>query len=152
MSRLIPKTGDLFTTTAEGIGHGVNCRGLMGSGIAVQFRERYREMYPLYANLTSAGGLIPGECFTYRVGSAGERGSWVFNIASQNQPGADARLEWLTAGVQAALTAAHRRGVRTLALPQIGCGIGGLNWDDVLPVLTQLAEESPVDIEAWTYA
>jgi O-acetyl-ADP-ribose deacetylase (regulator of RNase III) len=151
MAQLHLRTGDIFTTTADGIGHGVNCAGVMGSGIAVQFRSRFPGMYEPYRALCATGGLVPGECHVYRANPAGSSQSWVFNIASQRLPGPDATLEWLTAGVRAALVAAERRSVQVLALPQIGCGIGGLNWADARPVLADLAEQSPVGIEAWTF-
>ena len=146
--RLIERTGNIFNTDATAIGHGVNTRGVMGAGIAKQFRVRFPAMYDSYSAACRSGQLNPGECLAYPDRS----GLLIANIASQDAPGPRARLVWLRTGVASALVSAAEHGHRVLALPQIGCGIGGLAWGEVLPVLGELAASGPVDIEAWTFA
>jgi O-acetyl-ADP-ribose deacetylase (regulator of RNase III) len=146
MTKLIHKTGDLFTTEADAIGHGVNVKGAMAAGIAAQFAKRYPEMKSVYVARCHRSLLHPGDVFSWY-----EWDRVIFNIASQENPGRDARLLWLIAGISAALIECEGQGVSTLALPQIGCGIGGLEWDEVKAALKILAEASTVDIEVWTY-
>lgn len=143
--KLIEVTGDLFDTTAEAIGHGINCQGSMGAGIAAEFRRRYPVMYEVYKRRCAEGRVFPGSMFCYKATD-----KWVFNIASQDRPGPDARLNWLARGLHSALEECDELGVHTLALPRIGAGIGGLAWVDVKAVLQFEATESPVDIEVWT--
>lgn len=149
MSELIERTGDIFTTDADCIGHGVNTRGVMGAGIARAFRSKFPVMYETYRAACLAGQLLPGGVLPWTDAASG---LMVFNIASQQVPGADARLPWLASAVAASLHMVAESGRTTLALPQIGCGIGGLAWGEVKPVLRRLAEDGPVDIEAWTFA
>ena len=137
--------GDLFTSTADAIGHGVNCKGVMGAGIAKQFRARYPDMYQEYRRICAEGLLLPGEIHTYT--SPGVR---VINIASQEHPGPNANLYWLTTGVASALLYCKMQGLTTLALPRIGCGIGGLAWDDVYLALDNLTAMTVVRLEVWT--
>lgn len=137
-------TGDLFTSTAEALGHGANCRGLMGAGIAKQFRDRWPDMHSEYRKLCEEGLLKPGDVYPYR---AADR--ILINIASQEYPGPDAQLEWLAAGMAKALLYCADRGVKSLAIPRIGCGIGGLQWDDVRAVL-ETFNDAPVVLEVWT--
>lgn len=152
MTKLIERTGDIFTTDAGGIGHGCNVRGKMGAGIATQFRDRWPGMYEQYRYLcrdvAEADRLKPGEIFPW---FDPDSGLWIYNIASQREPGRDARIGWLRSGVAAALSFASVHNVETVALPRIGCGIGGLCWDDVLAELAKMAEAGPVDVEAWTF-
>jgi O-acetyl-ADP-ribose deacetylase (regulator of RNase III) len=142
---LSENVGDLFTSTADAIGHGVNVDGLMGGGIAAVFRDRFPTMHGAYRALCDHGSLSPGQVMPWDDGSR-----WVYNIASQCRPGADARLDWLRSGVTAAVAHAEAIGLRSIALPRIGCGIGGLRWDDVLPALASAASSTTVDIEVWT--
>lgn len=120
-------TGDLFEGGYQAIGHGVNCRGVMGAGIATVFRDKFPIMYEEYKLRCDYGYLRLGEVFAHYAGG----GRWVYNIASQFNPGAEADLSALGMGVGRALAHAKAFGVRELALPQIGCGIGGLSYSDV---------------------
>lgn len=123
---------DLFDTDLPALGHGVNLQGVMGAGIAVGFRERFPEMMPAYREWCQYAE--PGQALVYRV----KDGRYVANIASQRLPGRDARYEWLTTGLATAATDLMYSGVRDLALPWIGCGIGGLDQSAVRVILTLL--------------
>lgn len=145
-------SGDIFRTYAPAIGHGVNTVGAMGAGIAVQFKERFPGMYDQYHYLCLQGELKPGETYVYEAGT-GQLGikMWVYNIASQDLPGPNARLEWLESGVKAMLIHARDNGVKSVALPRIASGIGGLDEVEVENLLTRLVAEYPVNIELWTF-
>ena len=142
------KTGDIFTTEALAIGHGINTQGLMGAGIAVQFRDRFPEMYEHYANECAQSNLFPGDIMPYEV----KEGRWVYNMASQELPGKNASYEWLYTSAVKALNHAHSVGIDTIAIPRIGCGIGGLSWGLVNQFLTFAESRSTGDttFEVWT--
>jgi O-acetyl-ADP-ribose deacetylase (regulator of RNase III) len=143
---MIEMQGNLFHSEAPFIGHGVNCRGKMGSGIAVQFRIRYPEMYEQYKAQCERGIFWPGEVFTWAAPDV-----TVLNISSQHEPGANARLDYLVSGLYKALLVADRK---VLAIPRIGCGIGGLDWESqVKPSILRLEEEFELSkglIEVWS--
>lgn len=145
MTQLIEKQGDLFTTTAPAIAHGVNTHGVMGAGVAKLIRARYEHVYDGYRSACLHGHLLPGGLDVEDGGDV-----YIYNIASQDKPGPNARLDWLTTGVRAALTHADKHDLDVIAMPRIGCGIGGLDWDDVKPVLEAAAAEFFCDIEVWT--
>ncbi len=146
MANLIHKTGDIFTSNAKAIGHGVNVHGVMGSGIAVQFRTRFPDMYEAYKILCKKGELRPGAMMAWEPMS----GHYVYNIASQDAPGPNASYAWLQSGVQAALIHASRHGVSTIALPRIASGVGGLDERQCEFILNGLALAGPINIELWT--
>ena len=143
---MIEMTGNIFTSTAPAVGHGVNCQGVMGSGIAVQFRTLFPEMFRQYKALCNASLLVPGEVFPFQT-----ENFLVYNIASQRLPGANATLEWLEEGLHAVLSDAEDRGYDRVALPQIGCGIGGLDIADVRPLIISVEAGSSMEFEFWTY-
>lgn len=143
---MIEYEGDLFDAHTFAIGHGVNCRGLMGAGIAKAFRSRYPKMYWEYRLLCEEGLLKPGQIFPWAAGNP-----VVINIASQEYPGPDAKIHWLEHGIESALQYCRERELESLAIPRIGCGIGGLKWLDVHDALLRADGEYPdVRLEVWT--
>ena len=148
MAFLTLRQGDLFFSRAQAVAHGVNIKGFMGAGVAKEFRIRYPVMYSEYKALCVSDGLPAGGVFPWRDA---ESGRWVYNIASQDEPGPHARLEWVESGVREMIAHATDMGVGTIAMPRIGCGIGGLRWSDVERVVSQVAAESDsVHLEVWS--
>lgn len=151
MATLELKFGDLFETEADAIGHGTNTRGLMGAGIAVLFRKRHQQMYENYKKLCDLmGDKLGGTTYLYFSDQInGETYSYVANIFSQLAPGANAEVELLVDGVKEAfikLWVENEIDSPHLAIPLIGCGIGGLDWDDdVYPALLELTRQLPKD-------
>ena len=143
---MIEMTGDLFTSTAPAIGHGVNIYGKMGAGIAVQFKNRFPEMHTEYVSVCESGQLTAGMTFAY-YGST----PIIYNIASQDLPGANARLDFLEEGLRSALQDAQTLGLDRVALPLIGCGIGGLSEADVVPLLLEVESKFTTQIELWRF-
>lgn len=150
MSKLTEHEGDLFSSGAEAIGHGVNVYGQMGAGIAHEFRKRYPEMYEAYRQECYARRLLGGGMFPWALTDETDPPAAILNIASQEHPGPNAKMSFLIDGVTKALAYCAEHNILTLALPRIGCGIGSLDWDEVKPALEELATNSPVDIEVWS--
>lgn len=153
---MIHKTGNLFDTTGSALGHGVNVDGLMGAGIAKIFRDRYPRNYETYKLRCSLRELQPGKSLAIK-----EKGVLVVNLASQDRPGPNATYGWLFSSALDAAKKLIAIDIHTLAIPQIGCGIGGLEWDKARAVLR--AVETVVDntdpdsdiafeFEVWTLA
>lgn len=134
----IEVTGDLFEGGYAAIGHGVNCQGEMDAGIAKPFRERNPKMYDIYKALCDGGWMQPEKVFPYYTGD-----QWIMNIASQDMPGAKAWYLWADNGVHEALRICKLYGVPELAIPRIGCGIGGLDYKRMRPWWMNSAEMVP---------
>lgn len=128
--------GDLLALADAGqfdlIIHGANCFHAMGSGIAAQIAKRWPEVRAVdrrtvYASAVKLGGYSLADV---RRSDGGQL--WVVNAYTQFRPGPDARLE----AIEDALNEVANdfgRGVR-IGYPMIGCGIGGLSWEDVAPI------------------
>lgn len=126
-------TGDLFDPTHnfDALGHGVNCKGVMGAGIAVEFRKRWPGMYGRYRKMCAEGFLLPGMMMPFTPVT----GPRIFNIASQDLPGANAHYEFLEAGLQYSLFFMQHTNIQTLGLPRIASDIGGLDFNKVVKVI-----------------
>lgn len=146
-SNLIHKNGNMFTTELPAIAHGVNCKGLMGSGVAAIIRKDWPEVNEAYVAVCDKGLLHPGD----NLPLTAEDGTIFLNLASQDNPGADARLDWLREAFANGLKYCEVEGIKGFAMPRIGAGIGGLNWDDVLPVIEEETAKAPnVLVEIWS--
>lgn len=143
---IIHKTGDLFDSDAPVIGHGINCFGAMRAGIATQFSNRYPDMYEWYKMLCKTRSIKPGNAYLWTP----TEGPTVANIASQWRPGPDARYTWAVSGIRDVVDFCFDNDLEKFAIPRIGCGIGGLDWEVLERKLGREFGDSCVDIEVWT--
>lgn len=127
---MIKRLGNLFDSTAPALGHGVNCQGLMGAGVAKVFKEMFPKNYEAYNTNCDLKFLRPGETFVYHEGD-----KHIFNMATQDQPGPDAQYRWVLKAATEAMDMAERLNLDRIAIPLIGCGIGGLVWEPVEAIL-----------------
>lgn len=132
--------GDLFNLGLPALGHGCNCAGSMSGGIAVAFRAKSEQMYDEYRRLCATRELRPGGFFRWTL----DDGTVVYNLATQQRPGRDARLPAIETSVRAMLADAEDHGIPEVGVPHLGAGIGGLEWADVRRVLEEVGSESPV--------
>jgi len=122
--------GDLFVNEhgVEGLAHGCNCLGVMGAGIAVGFKTRYPQMYAEYRRLCLASPrkFNPGDCFLWRE----EGKPAVFNLGTQE--GLDgATYEAVERALENMRRVADENGIKSIAMPRVGAGYGGLDWSKV---------------------
>jgi O-acetyl-ADP-ribose deacetylase (regulator of RNase III) len=136
------RVGDLFTAEdADALAHGCNCAGAMGRGIAVEFKRRWPDMYEEYRRRCKAGTFTPGECFPWDIG-----GRFVYNLGTQAHWRASAQLSFIERAVRGMLEHAAAHGIRRVAMPRIGAGLGGLSWMDVQKTIDAAADPFPVSI------
>lgn len=138
-------TGDLFKQYDVGaLAHGVNCRGIMGAGIAPVFKDKWPLMYQEYRTLCLKRTLRPGLVYPYYT----DNGKWIYNMATQDDPGRNATYEWLEISLRFVRLHAETHRIRSVAMPRIGAGIGGLNWTAVKNRMTEVFEGSQVILRA----
>lgn len=117
---------------AEGLVNPVNCQGVAGRGLALQFKERFPAndayyRFACYLSYLQPGGVAPF-C---------DAGTWIFNLATKNHWRKPSQLRWLRRGALQLARACDEKRIRTLALPRVGCGLGGLPWPRVRPLMVE---------------
>lgn len=136
-------TGDLFRNrvNAEALAHGCNCGGSMGAGIAVGFKERYPAMFEEYRRRCRAKPpeFILGGVFLWREADKPA----VFNLGTQPRPGRGATYPVVEASLRAMRELADVEGIRTIAVPRIAAGYGGLSWKKVKAILVVVFSDWP---------
>lgn len=133
-------TGNLFELGLPALAHGCNCAGSMSGGIARSFRALDEVMHAEYRRLCSTGEFRLGTFLRWTL----DDGTVIYNLATQQQPGPDARLDAIAASVTAMLSDAEQQAIAEVGVPHLGAGIGGLDWPDVRAVLDEAGERSPV--------
>lgn len=141
MTELIEVTGDMFNGGGDAIAHGCNMQGVMGAGVARVVRDMYPRMYDTYRRKCQRKVFKLGDVWYWDAEPA------VFNLMTQDQPGPDARLSAVTTSVRKMLFRAGVEGIKSIDMPRIGCGIGGLEWVDVRETLVRVLEDTRTDVE-----
>jgi len=118
--------------------HGCNCAGAMGKGIAVEFKARFPKMYNEYKALCKSGKFTLGSVFEYCYGEG-----YVFNLGTQVSWTTRANLEAVGEAIEKMVSIAATLKVDKIALPRIGAGLGGLDWNDVKVLIERAAARYP---------
>ena len=134
---------DLFTSSAQTLVNPVNTEGVMGAGIALEFRRRFPEMFKRYAEHCKAGRLAVGSLYLWRGSNR-----WVLCLPTKQEWRKSSRLEWVKSGLRKLADVYVARGITSVALPQLGCGRGGLAWEDVRPLMESVlaSVEIPISV------
>jgi len=149
MTMLKIKYGDVFTTDANIVAHGCNCLGFMGAGIALQVKNRMPEVFKQYKELCDSGNFNLGDCQIVGVDS-GER--FIANLATQHSTGANADKLAIEHALRTLIEESKKMGINTIAIPEIGCGIGGLESSDLNDILLKLvSNDEDFTVEVWIY-
>ncbi|HCX34012.1 MAG TPA: Appr-1-p processing protein [Rhodocyclaceae bacterium] len=124
------KTGDILAEDAEALVNTVNCVGIMGRGVALQFKQAFPENYKAYARSCKLGEVEPGRMFVFDTGQLTPP-RYIVNFPTKRHWRGRSRIEDIERGLEALVAEIRQRGIRSVALPPLGAGLGGLPWADV---------------------
>ncbi|MCC6364163.1 MAG: macro domain-containing protein [Bryobacterales bacterium] len=134
--------GDILQADAEALVNTVNCAGVMGRGIALQFRKAFPENFKMYERACERKEVRPGKMLVFETGLlTGPR--YIINFPTKRHWKGKSRIEDIDAGLAALIAEVKKRGIRSIAVPPLGCGLGGLNWHDVRPRIVSAFGELP---------
>lgn len=137
--------GNLLDARVEALVNTVNTVGVMGKGIALMFKERFDENYRRYAAACKAKEVHTGKIFVTEVNELdGPR--WVINFPTKQHWRGNSRMEWITEGLQDLRRFLIDKGVKSVAIPPLGAGNGGLNWSEVRPQIEQALDGLDTEI------
>ncbi len=134
---------------AEALVNTVNCVGTMGRGIALQFKKAFPENFRLYEEACERGEVRPGSMLVHRRDVlTGPR--YIINFPTKRHWKGDSRIEDIEGGLNALIRVVRELGIKTIAVPPLGCGLGGLAWSEVRPRIEHAFESLP-DVEVMLY-
>lgn len=130
------KQGNLLDARVEAVVNTVNTVGVMGKGIALMFKERFPENFSAYVRACKSGHIRPGRMFVTEDANLFGR-QCVINFPTKQHWRGRTRVEWIEDGLQDLVRIIKEKQIRSIAIPPLGCGNGGLDWKDVRPLITR---------------
>lgn len=139
--------GNLFNSKAEAIVNTVNCHGVMGKGIALEFRRRYPAMFLEYTMACKQGEVLPGKIWSYK-----ECDKWILNFAVKDHWRYPAKFFWVENTLKEFRILYKAIGIQSVAFPLMGAANGGLPLDEVQALMKKYLEPLPdLDVEVYEF-
>ena len=124
------RTGDIIAEDAEALVNTVNCVGVMGRGVALQFKNAFPENFKAYAAACKRGEVQPGGMFVFETGQL-TKPHYIINFPTKRHWRGKSRISDIDAGLDALVSEIRAHGIRSVAIAPLGSGLGGLQWSDV---------------------
>ena len=121
----------------------VNCVGVMGTGLAAQFKRRYPEMFSDYRQACKRGEIVIGKMWMWRGIYPGFGSVTIINFPTKGHWRDRSRLEWIEVGLKDLRQIILQHKFPSIAIPALGCGLGGLSWKDVQPRIDSALRDIP---------
>jgi len=131
----------ILTSRAQTVVNTVNTVGVMGKGLAAAYRARYPEMFVRYRELCQSGMLDVGKLWLWKGPDR-----WVLNFPTKTQWRRPSNLEYIDVGLAKFVQQYEARGITEIAFPRLGCGNGGLDWNDVRPLMERHLAPLPIPV------
>jgi len=144
------RTGNILKANVQALVNPVNCVGVMGAGLASQFKAAFPKNFYTYAKACKQGQVQLGKMFIYR--NQTEHPQYIINFPTKNHWLNKSRFQDIVAGLEALKLVLQEYYISSVAIPALGCGLGGLEWSEVKPVTHQILESLDIYIvlyEPW---
>jgi O-acetyl-ADP-ribose deacetylase (regulator of RNase III) len=133
--------GNIFDAEAQTIVNPVNIEGVMGKGLALEFKKRYPQMFLKYNHACKNGMFEIGRLMIYRA-----EDHTVLLFPTKEKWRNVSHFDYIEKGLQKFVDTYEEKGITSIAFPCLGCGAGGLNWSEVKPVMEKYLEDLPIPI------
>lgn len=138
--------GNILAADAEALVNTVNCVGVMGRGVALQFKNRFPANFKAYAAACKLGEVQPGKMFVHDRREV-TRPRYIINFPTKRHWRGKSRIEDIRLGLEALAEEIRSRRIQSVAIPPLGSGLGGLDWRDVRPLIEHAMANLPgVDV------
>ena len=140
-------SGNIFESKTQVLINPINCVGVMGAGLAKQFKNNYPEMFSAYTRDCRAGLVVTGEVRFYPAGHASDQ--VIANLPTKRHWKNPSKMEYVEDGLLDLRRQMKERGYRSVAVPALGAGLGGLEWGDVLGVIEDILDVPYLAAQIW---
>lgn len=144
------RSGDILRSEAEALINTVNCVGVMGRGIALQFKNAFPENFKAYAAACKREQVQPGRMFVFETGQLTPP-RYIINFPTKRHWRGKSRIEDIEAGLKALVAEIRARRIRSIALPPLGSGLGGLDWTGEVRPRVEAALQALDDVQVIVY-
>jgi O-acetyl-ADP-ribose deacetylase (regulator of RNase III) len=141
MAHIQYQQGDIFNAQTHVIVNTVNCKGVMGKGLALAFKQKYPDMFPVYQQECKTGKLRIGRPTLYKQSTP-----WILNFPTKDHWKPPSKLEYLEKGLEYFVTNYKKAGIKSIAFPKLGAQNGKLLWDEVGPLMARYLSQLDIDV------
>lgn len=143
---IIYTTGDLLKSSARALVNTVNCEGYMGKGIAYQFKLQYPDNNKDYVKACKSGKLTVGKLHYFN-----EKGKLIINFPTKDKWRANSKIEYIEDGLDELIKLINFMDIKSIAIPPLGSGNGGLIWAEVKALIEQKLSVIPKEVQIYIY-
>ena len=145
------KKGNIFTTECQTIVNTVNCVGVMGAGIAYEFKLRYPEMFNKYKNFCDDGLINIGNLWIYKLDNSSTGFNEVLNFPTKDHWKYPTKEEYLEKGLQKFLDTYTSKNIKSIAFPLLGASKGGMREEDTIKIMKKYLSQCDIPVEIWYF-
>lgn len=128
--------GDILSANTDAIVNTVNCVGVMGKGLALQFKKAYPDNYETYKLACEHKAIRTGKMFTFMRKSQSNP-KYIINFPTKQHWKDPSKIEFIDTGLEDLVRVIPYLSIKSIAIPPLGCGLGGLEWSVVLPKIKE---------------
>lgn len=139
------KKGDILKADAEALVNTVNCVGVMGRGIALQFKKKFPENFAAYRKACDAKELKLGQVLIFDTGQMFNP-RYIVNFPTKDHWRSKSEVDAIVAGLVDLVREVKARKIKSIAIPPLGCGLGGLDWSEVRPLIDSAFENLDIRV------
>ena len=129
----IVSNGDIFKSKCEALVNPVNIKGIMGKGLALAFKTKYPAHFENYKRACQNGEMTTDKVLAYQE----KNGPMIICLATKDDGRDSSKIEYVSAGLDDLVKQIKTLGIRSVAIPKLGCGLGGLDWNKVRPLIVE---------------
>ena len=129
--------GNLLTAPAEALVNTVNTEGVMGKGIALQFKQAFPGMFKSYQDACKNDAVKLGKVHVFDLGGLVGGPRWIINFPTKGHWKSKSKLENIQSGLDDLVRKVNELDIKSIAIPPLGCGLGGLKWEEVQPAIVE---------------
>lgn len=138
--------GNLFTSQCQTLVNTINCVGVMGAGVALEFRLRYPRMFERYVELCNQELIDVGKLWLYKAES-----KWILNFPTKKHWKNPSKEEYLKSGLQKFLDTYKEKAITSIAFPLLGANNGGIPQEESLEIMTSYLKLCNIPVEIYYY-
>jgi O-acetyl-ADP-ribose deacetylase (regulator of RNase III) len=133
--------GDLFLSPAKVLVNPVNTEGIMGKGIALKFKNNYHDMFVAYQNYCKEGLFTIGKLMLFKYPN-----KWILLFPTKESWKMPSKLAYIDIGLKRFINVYKDKKISSIAFPKLGCGNGGLDWEDVKPIMEKYLNNISINV------
>ena len=141
--------GNIFETQAQAVVNPVNCVGVMGAGLALRFKQFYPEMFAEYQQKCITQSLQPGKLHIWKMP---DQDRYIINFPTKMHWKDPSKINYINSGVSSLIILLNQKSIHSVAIPALGCGLGGLEWEPVRDAIIAQFQQRAPDLHVFLYA